>query len=163
MFLNCQNLKCVFFSNPWWMTTLRPRNWKVLEIGCHSHFQVIERAFIIPFLVYISSTILIISLRKFNIHHFINIFGRHLYPDVRQEEVGNNNNNIYIREAFIKKKKKCNIFYIRVWPPPLFCVKCNEKLIYFLSIIRAYLGHIEPIKIFYPQNHLKKYEKSAKI
>ena len=60
-------------------------------------------------------------------------------------------------------KKKCNIFYIRVWPPPLFCVKCNEKWIYFLSIIRAYLGHIEPIKIFYPQNHLKKYEKSAKI
>ena len=71
----------------------------------------------------------------------------------------------YLGKPSLKKKKKCNIFFI--WgcppPPPLFCVKCNKKLIYFLSIIRAYLGHIEPIKIFYPQNHLKKYEKSAKI
>ena len=70
----------------------------------------------------------------------------------------------WLGKPSLKKKKKCDIFHIRVWPPPpLFCVKCDEKLIYFLSIIRAYLGHIEPIKIFYPQNHLKKYEKSAKI
>ena len=62
-----------------------------------------------------------------------------------------------------KKKKSVTFFTLGSDPPPLFCVKCDEKLIYFLSIIRAYLGHIEPIKIFYPQNHLKKYEKSAKI
>ena len=31
------------------------------------------------------------------------------------------------REAFIKKKK-CNIFYNRVWPPQtLFSEKCNEN------------------------------------
>ena len=74
-----------------------------------------------------------------------------------------NYKQINVREAFIKKKKSVTFFTLGSDPPPLFCVKCDEKLIYFLSIIRAYLGHIEPIKIFYPQNHLKKYEKSAKI
>ena len=72
---------------------------------------------------------------------------------------------VSVRESFIKKKKKSVTFFTLGSDPipPLFCVKCDEKLIYFLSIIREYLANIGPIKIFYPQNHLKKYEKSAKI
>ena len=35
--------------------------------------------------------------------------------------------SIDLGKPSLKKKKECNIFYTRVWPPPLYSGKCNEN------------------------------------